>query len=423
MVAASPTNTTPHLTWQRPITFAVTGWQVYRDNALVTTLGDAATLSFDDVGVPGQGLHSYVIRAMSGPSLGDPSAPISVVYDTVPPAITAPAASANPDGSVSISWTPAVDPSPGAGLAGYVVRRGAQTTPPATPTAGTDVCTVTTTATGCVDTTAQNGSLYGYSVFALDGAGNVTHDSTSVRAIDSVAPAPVTGFRASVGPTNAHLFWDAPSRQGNNADLGGYRILKLAPGTKQPTNPRDGSQVCPGIGFRASDCFVQNLTTGKKVTFAIFAQDEVPNYSAATMITVTPNSSDHKKPGRPKKVRLKRVGAKITMTWVSPKDRDLSHFRVTLYNKGPAPRPSKGKAVVTGRVLQTSFTLKAGQVVYVNLFAIDLSGNFSRVHRLIVMPDKIVVPKSKHKAGRRSPRSRRPARRAPEEAQEVLARR
>ena len=42
-------------------------------------------------------------------------------------------------------------------------------------------------------------------------------------------------------------------------------------------------------------------------------------------------------------------------------------------------------------------TLKAGQVVYVNLFAIDLSGNFSRVTRLIVMPDKLIEPKSKHK--------------------------
>ena len=32
-----------------------------------------------------------------------------------------------------------------------------------------------------------------------------------------------------------------------------------------------------------------------------------------------------------------------------------------------------------------------------NLFAIDLSGNFSRVTRLIVMPDRLFEPKSKHK--------------------------
>ena len=32
-------------------------------------------------------------------------------------------------------------------------------------------------------------------------------------------------------------------------------------------------------------------------------------------------------------------------------------------------------------MLTASFTLHAGQIVYVNLFAIDLSGNFSRVTR------------------------------------------
>ncbi len=93
------------------------------------------------------------------------------------------------------------------------------------------------------------------------------------------------------------------------------------------------------------------------------------------------------------------------MTWVSPRDRDLSKFRVTLYNNGPAPRPSKGKAIITGRVLRASFTLKAGQIVYVNLFAIDLSGNWSRVTRLIVMPDKLGGAKAhKHKKGAKKTR-------------------
>ena len=97
------------------------------------------------------------------------------------------------------------------------------------------------------------------------------------------------------------------------------------------------------------------------MTFAIYAEDAVPNQSAPALVTLTPNSNDQKKPGVPKKVRIKRVGARITMTWVSPKDRDLSKFRVTLFNNGPAVRPSKGKAVVTGRVLHASFTLGRGR--------------------------------------------------------------
>ena len=138
-----------------------------------------------------------------------------------------------------------------------------------------------------------------------------------------------------------------------------------------------------------------------------------PNFSAPTLITITPQLDRPQEAGLPKKVKhqARRREAHL-LTWVSPRDRDLSKFRVTLYNNGPAPRPSKGKAVITGRVLRASFTLKAGQIVYVNLFAIDLSGNWSRVTRLIVMPDKLGGAKAhKHKKKAReedTPRVRRP---------------
>ena len=96
-------------------------------------------------------------------------------------------------------------------------------------------------------------------------------------------------------------------------------------------------------------------------------------------------------------MRLTRAGLTYTLKWVSPKDRDLSKFRVTLYDNGPAPKPSKGKVVGQGRVLHATFTLTPGKRTYVNLFALDVTGNFSRVTRLIVAPGKAVVPKSKKK--------------------------
>ena len=112
-------------------------------------------------------------------------------------------------------------------------------------------------------------------------------------------------------------------------------------------------------------------------------------------------------------MRLTHQGLTYKLTWVSPRDVDLSKFRVTLYNKGPAPRPSKGKAVVTGRVLHATFTLRPGQIVYVNLFALDVSGNFSRVTKLIVAPGKIVA-KSKHKVAKKKARStKKPAGKTP----------
>ena len=250
-------------------------------------------------------------------------------------------------------------------------------------------------ATGCVDATTQSGTTYGYAVFAVDGAGNETRQVATTRALDTVPPDPVQNFRASVGPTNAHLVWDAPSR--NASDIAGYRIIKLVAGAKLPTNPRDGAEVCPGLGFRANDCFVQSLTTGRKVTFAIYAMDGVPNYSTPVVLTTTPNSTDHTKPHVATRVRFTRVGARVTLRWVSPRDPDLSHFVVNLNKNGPAKNPGVRPVVFKGRSLTASFTLRAGQVAYVNLFSVDLSGNYSRVTRLIVMPDKLIVAKSKKK--------------------------
>lgn len=395
LAAPSPTNALPHLTWQKPTTFAVTSWQVRRDGAVVASIGDADTLSFDDAGVGTQGPHTYTVQAMSGATGGDVSSPITVIYDTVAPSVGALAGAGGADGSVSLTWPAASDPDPGSGIASYVVRRAGAA--PADVSAGTAVCTVTPPGgTGCVDSAALSGTTYGYSLFAIDGAGNVARQAVSVKPTDSMPPDAVTGFHASVGPTNAHLIWDVPARQGRNADLAGFRIIRLADGVKSPTNPKDGSAVCPGLGSKDGDCFVQNLATGKKVTFAIYAADEVPNYSAPALLTLTPRG-DGKKPGRATKVRLTRIGGRLTLRWVSPKDPDLSHFVVNLNRNGPAKNPGVRPIVFKGRKLTASFTLKAKQVAYVNLFSVDLSGNYSRVTRLIVMPAKLVVAKAKKK--------------------------
>jgi hypothetical protein len=396
--AASPTNAVPHLTWQKPTTFAVTSWQVSRDGGIVATINDPNVMTFDDAAVGGQGPHTYSVTAFSGGTPGDPSAPITVLYDTAAPTLAAPTGASDPTGAISISWADATDPSPGSGVSTYILRRGSPTSPPADPTAGTPICMIALpAATGCLDAATQSGTTYSYALFAIDGAGNVSRQSVNVKSLDTVAPDQVTGFHASVGPTNAHLFWTSPARTGNDSDLAGFRVIRLAAGQTQPTNPRDGTEVCPGLGFRDADCFVQNLTRGKKVTFAVYAIDEVPNFSPPTLLTVTPKG-DSAPPHPPTKVRVKRVGARITMTWATPRDRDLSHFVLALNASGPLKGPNAGKRVFKGRKLSASFTLKAGQITYANLFAIDLSDNHSpRVYRLIIMPDTIAVPKSKHK--------------------------
>jgi hypothetical protein len=393
--ANSPTSTVPHVTWEPPVTFAVLNWRVFRDGVVVAPALPAAASSFDDATLTAQGPHMYVVQAVNGATSGVASSPVSVTYDSMPPALASATATALPDGSISVDWPAAIDPSPGSGLATYVVRRG--TTPPADMSSGTAVCTLTAPDTGCVDRATTNGTFYGYSVFAVDGAGNFDRREASAKASDTVAPDAVTGLKvASFDFSYARLVWNVPALTGANADLAGYRVVQLRRGAKAPLNPQDGTVVCRDVDPGNARCDVLNLERGKKVTFAVYAFDAVPNYSAPRLISMVPHSVDHTPPHKPTKVRLTHSRLNYLLTWKSPRDIDLSKFRVTLYDKKPPTRPSLGRAVVTGRVLHASFTLKPGRKVYVTLFALDVSGNFSRVTKLVVAPGTIVT-RSKHK--------------------------
>ena len=99
--ANSPTNTVPHVTWQPPVSFLVGAWNIYRDGALLTTLGDASASSFDDTALAAQGPHTYAVQAVNDTQTGDISSPVSVTFDTMAPAADPASATANPDGSIS----------------------------------------------------------------------------------------------------------------------------------------------------------------------------------------------------------------------------------------------------------------------------------------------------------------------------------
>ena len=110
IAAVSPTNTIPHISWGTPVTFAVTGWKIFRDGAELAQL-DPAAGSFDDATAT-QGPHTYAVQALSSGVPGDMSSSVSVTYDAVAPVLDSASASANPNGSVSVTWPAATDPRP-----------------------------------------------------------------------------------------------------------------------------------------------------------------------------------------------------------------------------------------------------------------------------------------------------------------------
>ena len=134
---------------------------------------------------------------------------------------------------------------PGSGVASYVVRRASGSSAPPDTSSGTAICTLTPPANACIDGNTKNGTLYGYGVFAIDAAGNVARSDASARASDKLAPDAVTGLRViSFDQTYVRIGWTVPALKGANADLAGYRVLKLRPGAKAPLNPQDGTVVC-----------------------------------------------------------------------------------------------------------------------------------------------------------------------------------
>ncbi len=97
---------------------------------------------------------------------------MGIVYDTTAPgAPGSVSANAALDGSVNVAWAASGDGA-GSGIAKYVVRRSSSSVPPATIADGDATCQVA--ATSCTDSTALNGKLYSYAVFAVDRAGNTS---------------------------------------------------------------------------------------------------------------------------------------------------------------------------------------------------------------------------------------------------------
>jgi cellulose 1,4-beta-cellobiosidase len=175
ITAATPTATTPSLTWAAVTDTGGSGlrrYEVFRDGQ---SRGFTATASFLDTGAP-DGSHSYTVVAEDAAGNRAPaSAAKVVVVDSVPPTTpNAPqAASADTPTAPALSWSASTDA--GTGVAGYrVLRDGA--------------VVATTTATTYTDSNAAAGS-HGYAIVAFDGVGNAATSPTTVVVYDPTPPA------------------------------------------------------------------------------------------------------------------------------------------------------------------------------------------------------------------------------------------
>ena len=132
--AATPTASSPALSWQAPPVFTVDHYDIYRDGLLLASTTGPVTTYLDATAI--EGVHDYAILARS-PSAqpGVLSSSFKVLLDkTAPTSGGAPTAQVLAGNSVQLAWPAAGDAL--SGVAGYVVRRIAGATPPAAPDAG-----------------------------------------------------------------------------------------------------------------------------------------------------------------------------------------------------------------------------------------------------------------------------------------------
>jgi chitodextrinase len=188
--ATSPTNVL--VTWTASTDdVAVSGYDIYRDNVVVATVG-ASTLQYNDTVAAGS-THTYTVDAFDVSNNHSATAtPITVTTpaaDTVPPSVpTAVAAVAVSSKQVSVSWGASTD---NVAVAGYDVYRN-----------GVILSTVSASTLSINDGSVSAGSDYTYAVDAFDAAGNHSAASSPVAVH---VPAQILFKQASVVTTGSRV--------------------------------------------------------------------------------------------------------------------------------------------------------------------------------------------------------------------------
>lgn len=185
----------------------VTGYEVYRDGALVGTFADP---SYADDG-PAPGDYTFTVRArdananVSPPSAGIDVSVVDVVAPTAPGGLSAVATTAG----VSLTWLPSTDD---VGVAGYAVVRDGRPLGPALSGAYTD-------------TTAGQGRSHTYTVVALDAAGNQSTAAAPVTVTVPDVTAPSAPGRPVVSRVDGTLTLGWPTGR-DNVGVAGYEVFR-----------------------------------------------------------------------------------------------------------------------------------------------------------------------------------------------------
>ena len=188
--------------------------------------------------------------------------------------------------SVSLSWTNPTD----ADFAGVMIRRAQGMTAPASPTAGTLVVDTAKSATGFTNVGLAAGTTYSFALFAHDPVPNFAagvDKTVTTTTPDITPPGPVTSAQV-VGTTSSSiaLSWTNPV----DTDFTGV-MIRRAQGTTAPASPTAGTLVVD-TAKSATSYTNGGLAAGTTYSYALFAHDAVPNYSASATLSASTSASN-----------------------------------------------------------------------------------------------------------------------------------
>ncbi|MGZ6825189.1 MAG: fibronectin type III domain-containing protein, partial [Mycobacteriales bacterium] len=356
LTATAVSATRVDLTWSASTdNVGVTGYTVYRDGAVLTTV-NGSTTSWSDTGASPSTTYSYAVDAFDAGGNHSAASSAQKVTTPAPPDTTAPsvpgalAVTGSASNSVSLSWSASTDDT---GVAGYTVYRD-----------GALLATVAGTATTYVDGTVAPETRYGYSVDAFDAAGNHSAATAAVTvttpaAVDTVPPAAPTGLTATaVSSAKVHVSWTAST---DNVSVTGYTVY------------RNGSPLATTDGQTTAwdDTTVAASTT---YTYTVDAFDAGGNHSSQTagVDATTPAPPDTAAPSVPGSPAATAVGSgRVDVTWTASTD-DTGVTGYTVY------RGATAVATVGGSTTSFSDTgLTASTTYSYTVDAFDAAGNRS----------------------------------------------
>jgi chitodextrinase len=333
---------------------AVTGYRVFRNSALLITLGNATT-TYQDRGLTAGATYIYTVRALDAAGNVSGLSPTASATTLTTPDTIAPtvpdnlAAVAVGDSQIALSWLASTDNDV---VAGYrVYRNGAFLIQLADFTTYQD--------TGLTASTT-----YSYNVDAIDAAGNVSGlsaaaNATTLSTPDTIAPSTPKGLAANaVSPSQINLSWSAST---DNVAVTGYRIT------------RNGALLITlGNVTTYQDTGLGAATTYTYRVRALDAAGNVSGQSTAASAT-TPPVPDTTAPTTPSSLTANAISAgTISLNWSASTD-NVAVAGYRLYRNGVF-------LVALGNVTTYQNTgLSASTTYSYNVDAIDAVGNASGI--------------------------------------------